>query len=64
MKWSRQWQLGFNETKCKVIHLGTANSRHQYTMNNTPLEATQEEKDLGVVIDEELFSFIYTCHRQ
>ena len=46
MKWSSQRQLGFNEAKCKVIHLGTANSRHQYTMNNTTLEATREEKDL------------------
>ena len=52
--WTTSWngpasdgQLGFNEAKCKVIHLGTANSRHQYIMNNTPLEATREEKDLG-----------------
>ena len=51
VEWSRQWQLGFNEAKCKVLHLGTANTRHQYAMNNTLMEATPDEKDLGVVID-------------
>ena len=52
--WSQKWQLGFNESKCKVIHLGTSNTRHQYTMNATPLKSTPDEKDLGVVLDEEL----------
>ena len=29
IEWSRKWQLGFNETKCKVIHLGKSNPRHR-----------------------------------
>ena len=52
--WSQQWQLDFNESKCKVIHMGTSNTRHQYTMSATPLESTPDEKYLGVVIDQEL----------
>ena len=41
---SQKWQLGFNESKCKVIHLGTANTHHQYEMNSVPLALTSEEK--------------------
>jgi len=37
-----------------VIHLGTANTHHQYEMTSVPLASTSEEKDLGVVIDEDL----------
>jgi len=54
VEWSQKWQLGFNESKCKVIHLGTANTHHQYEMGSVPLASTSEEKDLGVVIDEDL----------
>ena len=46
--------LCFNESKCKVIHLGTASTHHQYEMNSVPLASTSEEKYLEVVIDENL----------
>ena len=52
--WSEKWQLGFNEWKCKVLHLGNSNPRHIYHMNEVALSADSEEKDLGVIIDEEL----------
>ena len=52
--WSEKWQLGFNEGKCKVLHLGNSNPRHTYHMNEVALSAGSEEKDLGVIIDEEL----------
>ena len=54
VEWSRKWQLGFNEAKCKVIHLGSSNTRHNYEMNTVPLATTTQEKDLGVIVDEEL----------
>ena len=54
IRWSESWQLGFNETKCKVIHLGNSNQNLQYRMNNTVLEITESEKDLGVTIDNKL----------
>jgi len=48
---SDKWQLKFNSTKCKVIHLGYDNSKGTYTMINdkveVPLEHSTEEKDLG-----------------
>ena len=43
--WSQEWQLVFNRSKCKVIHFGKDNTRQEYTMG---------EKDLGVLIDDNL----------
>ena len=49
--WSDRWQLPFNEGKCKVLHLGRNNTRHQYKMRGVDLEATDSERDLGVHVD-------------
>jgi hypothetical protein len=54
VEWSNKWQLGFNETKCKSLHLGSSNQRLNYHMNSQILEDTRNERDLGVYIDEEL----------
>ena len=32
-QWSHKWQLPFNTSKCKVLHLGHNNLSHQYKMN-------------------------------
>ena len=57
-QWSDKWQLKFNSTKCKVMHLGYDNSKATYTMINdrveVPLEHSSEEKDLGVWTDNKL----------
>jgi hypothetical protein len=53
-KWTDDWQLQFNTKKCKVMHLGHGNSRHQYTMAGNVLEVTECEKDLGVYVDPSL----------
>ncbi|MBA5248939.1 MAG: hypothetical protein FE834_05320 [Gammaproteobacteria bacterium] len=57
-KWSSDWQLKFNASKCKVMHLGGKNSKHIYVMNdgvnNVPLSETMIEKDLGVKVDNKL----------
>ena len=57
-QWYDKWQLKFNSTKCKVIHLGHDNSKATYTMINDrvvlPLEHSTEEKDLGVWTDDKL----------
>ena len=56
-KWSEEWQLGFNEGKCKVLHLGSNNPKLDYDMNGVVLATDTSEKDLGVTIDGEL-----KCH--
>ena len=52
--WSTTWQLPFHPGKCKVLHLGNNNSENIYHMDNTPLETSEMEKDLGVIIDDRL----------
>ena len=52
--WSQEWQLLFNRGKCKVMHFGKNNPRQVYTMGGQQLEASQQEKDLGVLVDESL----------
>ena len=54
VEWSNKWQLGFNETKCKSLHLGSSNQRLNYHMNSQILENTRNVRDLVVYIDEEL----------
>ena len=54
-EWTKVWQLRFNTGKCKVMHLGTNNCRHVYSMDGEsgqcPLLETECEKDLGVHVD-------------
>ena len=53
-KWSEDWQIKFNSTKCKVLHIGKNNPKYEYFMNGMKLEETTAEKDLGVVVDSNL----------
>ena len=54
VKWLEDWQLGFNERKCKVLHLGFRNPKQYYHMKGVTLAVATEEKDLCVIIYEEL----------
>ena len=49
-QWSSKWLMEFNEKKCKVMHFGANNPQHMYRLNNSFLEETTEEKDLGVYV--------------
>ena len=49
--WSDRWQLLFNVEKCQVLHVGSANIRHQYTMCGVELKSTETEQDLGIHVD-------------
>ena len=46
--------LPFNTAKCKSLHLGPRNRENAYKICNHAVEQVREEKDLGVVVDEEL----------
>ena len=56
--WTQQWLLKFNKDKCKVLHLGSNNPKHKYTIgahnDKIELEETCLEKDLGILIDPNL----------
>ena len=58
-EWSTWWQLPFNVDKCKSLHIGRNDRKHIYEMDENKLDQVKEEKDLGVLIDNEL-----TFHNQ
>jgi len=55
-EWSERWQMPFNLDKCKVMHIGHANQRANYSMLDHDIEKTNLEKDLGVLISSDLKS--------
>jgi hypothetical protein len=60
-KWCADWQMDFNVKKCKVMHFGNHNLRAKYSMNGTELVDSNEEKDLGVIICQDL-KVSQQCH--
>ena len=48
--WADRWEMRFNVEKCHVLHLGKNNQKHSYTMNGNTLDSTDKEKDIGVII--------------
>ena len=55
VNWSEKWLLGFNTSKCNMVHLGKNNPQYSYKMSDgvslQDLSVTKSEKDLGVHID-------------
>ena len=53
-EWCKDWQMEFNVGKCKVMHFGKTNKCIQYFINNTELSSCTSEKDLGVIVCDNL----------
>ncbi|MPC64514.1 hypothetical protein E2C01_058631 [Portunus trituberculatus] len=55
-EWSRKWKLEFNGKKCHIMELGKIKRRPiwNYLMGEEQIMNTKEEKDLGVIIQENL----------
>ena len=43
--------MPFNEDKCKVMQVGSANQEFGFHMRDFQLESTEVERDIGVCID-------------
>jgi hypothetical protein len=52
--WSERWLLRFHPDKCKVLTIGKRRHEHTYVLNHADLEAVDDMKDLGVIIDADL----------
>ena len=55
-EWSKKWQMPFNLDKCKIMHIGHKNKNEKYELLGKEIESVQQEKDLGVVITNDLKS--------
>ena len=54
-KWEETWLLRFNPSKCKVMHLDfNENPNHEHIFNDVILSSVETEKDLGVLVTEQL----------
>ena len=54
VQWSQQWQMLFNVNKCSVMHIGKKLVPWQYQINGQTLNVVKQEKDLGVLLFDNL----------
>ena len=52
--WSETWRLSFNPKKCHVLHIGKSNKGYLYHLNNHIIPEVKVEKDLGVIVSEDM----------
>ena len=56
--------MQFNDDKCKAIYFGAHNTKFTYNIDGIPLENTQTEWDLDIIVSDTLKSTdrpVYCC---
>jgi hypothetical protein len=56
VRWSREWRLNFNASKCKIMSITrkTLPHRYYYNIEGTPLERVTSMNDLGLLVQDNL----------
>ncbi|KAJ7417705.1 hypothetical protein BTVI_31748 [Pitangus sulphuratus] len=54
-RWVEKNYIRFSKGKCRILHLGKNNPRHQYRLGDDLLESSSVEKDMEVLVDNRLF---------
>ena len=52
--WADTWQMQYNVDKCHILHVGKDNMKNEYQLGGRILEASKWEKDVGVIINDDL----------
>jgi len=50
IEWADNWQMDFNVSKRKVMHVGKTIPKKPYYMTSNILEVVDQMKDLGIII--------------
>ena len=59
-RWAHANLMKFNAAKCKILHLCCGNPNQRYRSGREWLESSPEEKDLGLLVDEQ-FNMSWQC---
>ena len=53
-KWAEKWQMTFNVSKCKIMHVGNNNLKNDYELFGQSITKVNQINDLGAVISDNL----------
>lgn len=53
-RWTLEWKMPLNDTKCTVLHIGKNNPRLNYSFGPTQITAVTKQKDLGIIITSDI----------
>ena len=54
--------MNFNVNKYKRLHIGPTNPHNNYTIAGIDLDENDQERDLGIIVDNKLKYHIQTAH--